>query len=247
MSDPIPLRLRDRRQLVPGVLHLGFEHAQGLALPFRAGQFVQVLVPDADGQVQRRSYSLANAPDADALPGRWELAVSLMPGGIASALFEGMAPGDTVQALGPFGRFGLQANDIAQRYLLVATGTGVAPLRSMLPELERRILHNGARATLLLGARKRDELPWHDEFLALTARLPGFDYIACITREAVPDTDPHLRAGRVQTSLETLAPRADDLALLCGNPDMVDECFQLLRNAGLPPARIRRERYVASG
>lgn len=247
MSDPIPLRLRDRRQLVPGVLHLGFEHAQGLSLPFRAGQFVQILVPDADGQVQRRSYSLANAPQAPSAPGRWEMAVSLMPGGIASALFQHMSPGDTVQALGPFGRFGLQATDTARRYLLVATGTGVAPLRSMLPELERRIVTDGAQATLLLGARTRDELPWHDEFLALAERLPGFDYIACISREAVPDAHPHLRAGRVQTALEALAPRADDLALLCGNPDMVDECFQLLRSAGLPPPRIRRERYVASG
>jgi ferredoxin-NADP reductase len=247
VTDPLPLRLLDRRPLVPGVLHLRFGHAHGGPLPFRPGQFIQVLVPGADGQVQRRSYSLANAPSPEGEPGCWELVVSLMPGGVASRMFQTLAPEDTIHALGPFGRFGLQANDAARRYLLVATGTGVAPYRSMMRELEQRMVQSGVRVVLVVGARRREELPWHEEFISLAARQPHLDYIGCLSREAVGEADPHLRHGHVQAALHALNPGNGDIALLCGNPAMVDQSFQLLRDAGLPPALIRRERYVASG
>ena len=247
VPDRLPLRLVERAWLTPGVLHLTFEHAQGNALPFRAGQFIQVFFDDGDGREVRRSYSIANAPEGEASGTRWELAVALVPGGAASGRFQALAPGQVVSAAGPFGRFGLQPGDVPARHLLVATGTGVAPYRAMLPELERRIGQHDARVTLILGARTREDLPWHEEWLALARRLPGQDYIACLSRQAPPQDDPHLLAGHVQHALRRVSPGPHDLALLCGHPAMVDDCFALLREAGLAPALIRRERYVSSG
>jgi len=65
----------------------------------------------------------------------------------------------------------------------------------------------------------------------------------------VPRTLPraHDRNGRVQVALDELKPdAAHDIAYLCGNPDMVDQAFAQLKEAGLPIPHIRREKYVSS-
>lgn len=56
-----------------------------------------------------------------------------------------------------------------------------------------------------------------------------------------------MRHGYVQNALAELAPdAATDIAYLCGNPDMVDACFEALKDAGLPIPQIRREKYVSN-
>jgi len=244
VSSHIPLRLVQRRALTASALHLSFEHAAGEALAFRAGQFIQLHVVDAHGTLQRRSYSLAAAPQAEG--GRWEILVGLAPGGLASARLARMEPGETVEATGPFGRFGLTPRDAAPRYLMIATGTGIAPFRALLPELEARAA-GGARVAVLHGVRDEGQLYFREDFLAAAQRTPGLSYLGCLSRAAGDGCDPPLHAGRVQTALAALAPQPSDIACLCGHPDMVDEVAARLRDAGLPPPAVRRERFTASG
>ena len=244
MTARIPLRLSHRHAITPSVLHLGFEHAEGAPLPFRAGQFIQLHVVDAFGMLQRRSYSLAGAPGEGG--GRWEILVGLAPGGLASARLAQMAIGETVEATGPFGRFGLTARDAAPRYLMIATGTGIAPFRSMLPDLAARAAA-GAEVVVLHGVRDSAQLYFREDFIAAARRAPGLSYFGCLSREAVPGDSPHALAGRVQQALDALSPCASDTACLCGHPEMVDEVAARLRTAGLAPPSIRRERFTASG
>ena len=246
MASRLPLRLIERHLLAPGVLHLCFEHAQGEALAFKPGQFIQVFFTDAAGGELRRSYSIASPLPAEAVPLRWELAVSLLPGGRAGTFLQAAPLGSIVEAGGPFGRFHLMPSDTPRRILLVATGTGVAPFRAMLADLRRR-LDAGTQIVLLCGARSREELLYRDEFLALARHAPGFTYRGCVSREVPAPDAPDLVAGRVQPALMALSPDADDLVLLCGNPAMVDDCAALLAQSGLPLHAVRRERYVASG
>src|SRR5690606_2152982 len=122
--------------LAPGVAHLSFVRADGQPLDFVPGQFVQVHFHYGDGTATKRSYSLATVHDHTLGPGEAvEIAVSYVPGGAATALFEGLDLGDTVDASGPYGRFCLMPADDNRRYLLIATGTGVTPYRAMLPQL----------------------------------------------------------------------------------------------------------------
>ncbi len=234
--------------MAPGVLHLGFEHANGAALAFKPGQFVQLFLRDAQGQEQRRSFSLACAPVESDASGRWELAVSLLSTGLASQLLQTLALGSVLEGGGPFGRFHLRPDDAPRRYLLVATGTGVAPFRAMLPELRHRLtLDAGQGVVLLCGARSREGLLYRQEFRALAQELPNFAYRGCLSRETPPADEPDLLTGRVQSALLACRPDVDDLVLLCGNPAMVDDCTERLQQAGLSPRSIRRERYVAAG
>ena len=234
--------------LAPSVAHLSFVRGDGQPLDFIPGQFIQVHFRYADGTPAKRSYSLATIHDHALGPGEAvEIAVSYVPGGAATALFEGLPEGGHVEASGPFGRFCLMPGDRNARYLLIATGTGVTPYRSMLPQLQSLMAERGVEVVLLQGARTPAELLYGDEFRAFADAHPGFRYVPCLSRELPPDPHPDVRHGYVQQHLGAFAPdAARDIAYLCGNPDMVDACFEALKGFGLPVPQIRREKYVSS-
>ena len=244
-----PLKLAARRMLAPSVAHLGFERDDGQPLDFVPGQFLQVHFHYGDGTPTKRSYSLATRV-GDARPGSdmVEIAVSYVPGGAATALFEGLEIGGHVQASGPFGRFCLQPGDANARYLLIGTGTGVTPYRAMLSQLESLIAERGTEVVLLFGARSPAELLYGDEFRAFADAHPGhFRFVPCFSRELPADPHPDVRHGYVQQFLAEFAPDpARDIAYLCGNPNMVDACFEALKEAGLEVKQVRREKYVSS-
>ena len=248
-----PLKLVSRRMLAPSVGHYVFVRDDGAPLDFIPGQFIQVHFQYADGTATKRSYSLATIHDHAMGPGEAvEIAVSYVPGGAATALFEGLDAGDTVDASGPFGRFCLVPADTNRRYLLIGTGTGVTPYRAMLPQLERAIAERGIQVVLLFGARTPDELLYGDEFRAFADRHPDhFRFVPCFSRELPAAGTPHahadVRHGYVQQFLPDFAPDpAGDIAYLCGNPNMVDSCFEALKESGLEVKQIRREKYVSS-
>ncbi len=247
-----PLKLTARRMIAPTVAHLSFLRDDGLPLDYIPGQFIQVHFTYADGAPARRSYSLATQHDHALGAGEAvEIAVSYVAGGAATALFEGMELGGSVDASGPYGRFCLMPADANQRYLLIGTGTGITPYRAMLPQLGQLIAGRGVEVVLLQGARTPEELLYGDEFRAFADAHPGFRYLPCLSR-ALPQAGSPLahadvRHGYVQDALAEFAPNAEgDIAYLCGNPNMVDACFEALKECGLPIPQIRREKYVSN-
>lgn len=234
--------------LAPAMWHFAFARDDGAPLDFIPGQFIQIHFEQADGTPQRRSYSLATIHDHALGPGEAvEIAVSFVPGGAATALLEALPVGGQVQASGPFGRFCLMPGDRNRRYLLIATGTGVTPYRSMLPLLADQIVGRGIEVVLLQGARSPAELLYGGDFRTFAERHPGFRHVPCFSRELPAQPHPDVRQGYVQQHLAEFAPDPEgDIAYLCGNPDMVDACAEALAGAGLSPARIRREKYVSN-
>ena len=243
-----PLKLTARRMIAPSVAHLSFRRDDGQPLDYIPGQFIQVHFQYADGSAARRSYSLATIHDHAMGPGEAvDIAVSYVPGGAATALFEGLAEGGTIDASGPYGRFCLLPADANRRYLLIGTGTGITPYRAMLPQIETLMRERNIEVVLLQGARTPGELLYGDEFRAFADAHPQFRYVPCFSRQLPAQPHPDVREGYVQQHLAEFAPdAAGDIAYLCGNPDMVDACFQALAEAGFGPARIRREKYVSS-
>ncbi|HEU4812609.1 MAG TPA: ferredoxin--NADP reductase [Xanthomonadaceae bacterium] len=253
MPVHFPLKLVDRRMLAPTVAHLSFVRADGQPLDFIPGQFVQVHFHYGDGTPTKRSYSLATIHDHALGPGEAvEIAVSYVAGGAATALFEGLDTGGTIDASGPYGRFVLMPADANRRYLLIGTGTGVTPYRAMLPQLERLFAERDLRVVLLFGARNPQELLYGDEFRAFASRFPdNFRFVPCFSRElpaaGSPQAHADVRHGYVQQFLAEFAPdAAGDIAYLCGNPNMVDACFESLKESGLDVKQVRREKYVSS-
>ena len=246
MSDHFKLRLTRSHMLAPTVRHMAFAREDGTPLTFVPGQFLQIHFEN-DGKQLRRSYSVATFDgDPKNAERDVEMAISYVEGGAATKLLQNMQEGDSLDASGPYGRFCLHDDDKNKRYLLVATGTGVTPYRAMLPLLRRLIPERGIEVCLLFGARTPVELLYGDEFAAFAEEVPGFRFFGCFSREgrATPRADD--RRGYVPDARAELAPRApDDIAYLCGNPNMVDACFNLLKEAGLPVPNIRREKYIS--
>lgn len=229
-------------------MQFDFVRADGQALGFTPGQFLQIHFQSPDGAPAKRSYSLATAHAPEHSPSAEdviELIVGLTPGGAASTLLQQMPIGETIAASGPFGRFCLSPNDDNARYLLLGTGTGIAPYRAMLPLLEQVYRERQIQVLLLAGTRTPAQSLYDDEFRAFAGRHRWFDFIPCFSR--APPPHPHARSGHVQQALPEWMPDPErDIAYLCGNPNMVDACFAQLRAAGFPAARIRREKYVSN-
>lgn len=248
-----PIRLTARTALTPGVLHLKFARDDGQSLDYTPGQFIQIHFPLADGTMARRSYSCATRHDHHIEPGEAvEFVASRVPGGAATALFEGMAIGESIDASGPMGLFTLKSDDTNARYLLIATGTGIASYRSMLPELEKLLAERDLSVVLMHGVRRPEDLLFAEEFCDFATRHgERFRYLPCLSRE-LPAADAPLNAcaevrhGYVQNFLGEIEPQGEgDIAYLCGNPDMVDAGVEALKGFGLPMNHIRREKYVS--
>lgn len=252
MADHFQLRLVDSFMLAPAVRHLVFERVDGQPLAFQPGQFLQVHFHYDDGSATKRSYSVAtigdgSSPSGPVEVGRIEIAVSYVDGGAATKLLGGLENGGIIDASGPYGRFCLQATDSHPRYLLLATGTGVTPYRAMLPQIEKLLAMGDREVVLLYGARSEGELLYGEEFEAFAQAHPGFIFHGCLSREARATPRATDRSGHVQNVLAELGPHADrDIAYLCGNPNMVDAAFTVLKEFGLPVPQIRREKYISS-
>ncbi len=234
--------------LAPSVGHYVFARDDGQPLDFIPGQFIQVHFSYADGTATKRSYSLATIHDHALGAGDTvEIAVSYVAGGAATALFEGLESGAHIDASGPYGRFCLMPGDANQRYLFIGTGTGVTPYRAMLPLIEKLIAERGIEVVLLYGARTPEELLYGDDFRAFADAHPQFRFVPCFSRELPEHPHADVRHGYVQQFLAEFSPNpATDIAYLCGNPNMVDTCFEQLKADGLPIPQIRREKYVSS-
>lgn len=244
MSKPLTLELISQHSLNDNTVHFKFkiQHSQNIELI--AGQFLRLLF-EQEGEEVFRSYSLANVlkTNTDTLD-TVELAVSWVAGGLATTVLSAMQAGDTIHASAPYGRFCLTEKKW-QRYFLIATGTGVTPYRAMTNELMRRIKEENAQVYVVMGARDETGLLYADEFRK-NAEAQGYDYVTCLSRSTLQTPKSLDFQGHVQSYLQTVDFDADnDIAYLCGNPEMVDESFTLLKEKGLPVAQIRREKYVS--
>lgn len=217
---------------------------------FEAGQFVSFFLPCGD-QTIRRSYSIASSPDELVAEGLFQIAIALVPDGRASGSFSAAKVGCRLPFSGPFGQLVLPASDAGElpaagRLVLVGTGTGMAPYRSMLPQL-KQLKQQGQRMELLMGVRRRDDLFYMDDFRSLVDRGEAVGVGCCLSREDAVDPAAGEYKGYVQRRLQELSLQPElDCVYLCGNPDMVEDCFKRLMEEGFEKSAVKKEKYVLS-
>ena len=251
MAAHFPLKLIDSRMLASDVRHLVLQRSDGEAMNYIPGQFLQIHF-EVNGAPSKRSYSLANPPAADNSHHSVEIAVSYVKGGAATALLSELELGGEIMGSGPYGRFCLMDGDKNARYLLIGTGTGITPYRAMLPKIAEQIASLGKSVVIVQGARVEAELLYTDEFQAFASSHTHFRYFGCTSRQEpgseVDDAGNFMRLkGHVHVALQYLSlDPAHDIVYLCGNPNMVDECFNTLKENGFPIPSVRREKYVSS-
>jgi CDP-4-dehydro-6-deoxyglucose reductase len=236
-------RLVSARALSPSVRELAFERLDGQPMAFEPGQWLNILLPTPvdDGNEIKRSYSIASPPHGSS---RFEIAVTRVQGGPGSTWLHEAAPGIILPFAGPQGFF-TRALVGGPPSLMVATGTGVTPMRSMIGAA----VAAGSRAPmwLLLGVRREEDLLYADEFKSLARQYPFIRFEPTLSQPIVAWPG---RRGYVQVHVRELWDElvaVSDLnphAYVCGLQRMVGSVRDLLRkDMGLAREQVHSERY----
>jgi ferredoxin-NADP reductase len=203
-----------------------------------AGQHVDVRLTAEDGYVAERSYSIASAPGE-------QLAITvedLPDGEVSPYLVEEARPGDQFELRGPIGGYFVWDGG-ARPLLLVAGGSGVVPLRSILRHRER--IGSSTPARLLYSARSLDDVVYRAE---LDSYGGGAEVIYTLTRRQPPGWTG--RSGRVDDAMLTQVawPAGQHPeAYVCGPTNFVESVAGGLVRIGYPAQSVRTERFGGMG
>ena len=195
---------------------------------FTPGQYVDLHVPGADDRATR-SFSMANLPGGDEI----ELIIKRYPGSRFSGLLEGsISRGDTIGYTGPYGS--LRARDSERPILMIAGGSGMAPILSLLREFARQGCERPIR--FFYGARTETDLFHLDEIAALGGRLADFRFTP-VTGRFVHEVVDEFLAGDGAGGPDVY---------MCGPPPMVEAAEEMLARRGIDDQRIFVDKFTIS-
>lgn len=231
----VKARLYRVRMAAPDVAVVDLRFPAGVKVPFKAGQYLQVLL---DGH-EPRSFSMANTPRASDAA---QLHVRVLPGGLfGSKLLPTLQPGHEVEVELPFGDFHLREGD--GPVLLVAGGTGFAPIQAILEEALPK--QRGRSFTLYWGARQVDGLYAIEQVRKWEQKHPHFRFVGLVSDGEAPAP---LRTGLVHEAVLADHPTLEGHEVYaCGAPALVAAArASFVAAKGLPPARFYSDAFATT-
>jgi len=208
-----------------------------------AGQHVDVRLTAPDGYSAVRSYSIASAPNPD----RVEITVERLPNGeVSTYLTQQVVVGEELELRGPIGGWFVWRSDQTEPIQLLAGGSGIVPLMSMIRS--RALANSTAPFRLLYSVREPGSIFYREELEALSTKYPSVIVNYAYTR-AVPKDWPR-PPGRVDRDLITSVTWPASLGALCyvcGPTGFVESVADLLSRAGNRRETIKTERFGATG
>ncbi len=231
------------KELTPDVKH--FELTLENEINFKAGQFINLSF-EHEGELVRKPYSIASHP-LD--PKKIELCIKLVPQGKLTPKLWEKKEGEEVEIMGPLGLFNLDkvriieetdqlTSDIKPQIIFIGTGTGIAPLRSMIKDIIAK--EEEFEMKLLFGVRYEGHHCYDEEFKNLEILSPNFKYIPVTSK---PTETWEGRQGHVQQNLDMIEPDNTQV-YICGLPIMVEETTKKLLEKVFSPKQIHHEKYV---
>ena len=225
-------KLIESTEIAPEVRHFVFQVPEVERFTFVPGQFVSVNQIVNEKKITR-AYSLASAPNET---NRFELCLNLLHEGLLSPRLFAMNPGDTIESRQPLGMFVVR--NPPRDTVLIATGTGIAPFRSI---LRAHLSPTSQAFTLIFGVRHESHLMYRTEFEEMALQVPHFHFLPTLSRPTESWTG---RSGHVQKHLaEAIGDRRDVDVFLCGLKLMVDDVRNILKEMGFDRKQILFEKY----
>ena len=236
----MPSRVMAMSRAAPDVMVLTMQLPANDTLRYHAGQYVEFILRDN----ARRSYSMANAPHTQGDKPAIELHIRHMPGGkFTDHVFGAMKDKDILRLEGPFGSFFLR-EDSDKPIVLLASGTGFAPIKAIIEQLEFK---GSTRAAVLYwGARRKADLYLHDWAEAAAARLPNLRYVPVLS-EPAPDDAWTGRTGFVHRAvMADLPDLSGHQVYACGVPIMVEPAQRdFVAHCGLPEDEFYADAFTS--
>jgi ferredoxin-NADP reductase len=205
----------------------------------RAGQHLDVRLTAEDGYQAERSYSIASAPGEPLA-----ITVEVLDNGEVSPYLVGEArPGDRFEIRGPIGGYFVWDGSGDAPVLLVAGGSGVVPLMSMIRH--RAAIGSSTPTRLLYSSRSWDDVIYRAE---LDEPADGLEVFHTLTRSQPPGWSGYARRIDAEMLGEVAFPAGNHpRVFVCGSTRFVDAAADGLVAMGYPPQSIRTERFGATG
>ncbi len=203
---------------------------------FKAGQFIMLNLP-IESKFTNRSYSIASAPNNE---NTFELAIVLNPSGLGTPYLWGKVKvGSEIETSKTLGKFIITEpieNDIA----MICTGTGIAPLRSMVHHiLENQISHK--KIYMIFGNRFEKDIIYRKEMEELEHIHPSFEFIPVLSRD---NEGWKGKSGYVHAVYEEIfQDKRSATFYMCGWRDMLVDARERLEKMGYDKKQIRFESY----
>ncbi len=226
-------RVFRNQRVAPDVSLLQLRLPTGQRAKFKAGQYLRVTA--ADGST--RCYSMANPPhESDSL----SLHIRHVPGGSFSTRVPELHSGDTLEVELPFGAFSLREGE--RPIVLVAGGTGFAPIKSILDDMARRNVDRPT--TLIWAARQADGIYLRPAVEKWQKKWPGFRFVAALSdaTDALPEGFVGARAD--QALVQCMPALQGHELYCCGGPPMVAAVREAALRLGLDPRDFHSDVFV---
>jgi CDP-4-dehydro-6-deoxyglucose reductase len=236
----MPSRVTTIERPAPDVAVVKMQLPANDPLRYHAGQYIEFILRDGS----RRSYSMANAPHTQGDKPFVELHIRHMPGGkFTDQVFTTMKEKDILRMEGPFGSFFLR-EDSAKPMVLLASGTGFAPIKAIIEHLQWKGVTRPA--VLYWGCRSKADLYLHDWAEAMAARMPNLRYIPVLS-EPKPEDAWTGRTGFVHRAvMQDIADLSGHQVYACGAPIMVESAQRdLVALCGLPEEEFLADSFTS--
>ena len=207
------------------------------------GQHVDIRLTAEDGYQAQRSYSIASPPEDEFLALTVE---RVKDGEVSPYLLDELRVGDKLELRGPIGGYFVWTGAASKPVYLLAGGTGITPLMSMLRHRDRR--PSRPPALLIYSARSWEEIVYRDELEAMIQRDSSFRLVYALTRQQPEDWTGH--RGRINKGLLSanwFPPAHNPTIYVCGPTTFVETAAGLLVELGFDPLSIKTERFGPSG
>jgi CDP-4-dehydro-6-deoxyglucose reductase len=207
----------------------------GVDFQFKAGQFVNIIVPPiGEHKTVKRPYSIASPPSCK---GFLDLTWKRVEGGYVTNYLWTLKENDRMQIQGPLGHFTLK-HPLPKTIIFVSTGTGIAPFRSMIPEILKN--SNGHEVWNIFGNRYEDEILYKDEFEQLAKEHSNFHNIFTISRPKNWKGETHYVQFMVK---KYIADPHHKHIYVCGLKNMISEVLKTAIEMGFERNQIFFEKY----
>lgn len=226
-------RLEEKLQHNEKFTQYSFELVEPHRLEFQAGQYVSIKVSD---QGERRAYSICSTPD---IKHQFDLLIDSSPGGVGVQFFQNLEFGAEIEALAPMGQFMVPEDLVADELVFVATGSGIAPFKSMIED-QLRNKQDQRQITLHWGMRQPEDLLWLEEWQSLDEAFENFHFHPVLSQAVEAWT---LCRGRVTDCLDIHERPANAAYFLCGSKNMIEDVTSLLIKKEVEPELIIIEKF----
>ena len=232
--------VEDITDLSPTIKQLKLNLVEPTNIVFKAGQYIQLRAPQYEGNSEEvyRAYSLASSMNMN---GSIDLIIGYVPNGICTTyVHKFLKKNNEVLFNGPYGDFFLN-KESSDDILLIAVGTGMAPMRSILYQLKESSIDR--KIVYYFGARTLDDLILVDEMRDFEKIIPNFQFIPCLSRPR-PEDNWSGEVGRVTDLIEkNIENGMSKEAYLCGSNTMIQSTIDMLKKKGVEDGKIYYDKF----